>query len=182
MTIPDAPTHAVPEPVAVADALRRARTVQDTTGVAGTDAEIALPGGPGGSTEGEYLTRSEEHLRVSTERVAVSRARLEKFVVTEEQTITVSVSHDEVRVVREPIAEGTALADLTVAGDSAEIILTEERIVITKEVVPVERVRLRTDTITEQREVTDTVRKEQIALDDGADGQGAPAADLAPPR
>jgi stress response protein YsnF len=46
------------------------------------------------------------------------------------------------------------------------VVLTEERVVVSKETVPVERVRLGTETITEQREVTETVRKEQIEFDD----------------
>lgn len=164
MTTPDARTHPGYEPVD-ADAVARVRAAQDTTGIAGTDAEIALPPAPVGTAQGEYLTRSEEQLRVGTERVAVGRARLEKVVVTEEQTVTVQVSHDEVRLVREPIADGTTLADLPVSDGVPEIILTEERIVVTKVIVPVERVRLETETVTEQRDVTDTVRKERIEFD-----------------
>lgn len=178
MTTPDAMTHPGYDPAEAAAAVERVRAVQDTTGVAGTDAEI-LPAAAIGSVDGaesvdgEYLVRSEEQLRVGTQRVATGRARLEKFVVTEEQTITVSVSHDEVRLVREPITDDSSidLADLP-AGDSVpEIILTEERIVITKEIVPVERVRLETVAVTEQREVTETVRKEQIELDNDANSQ-----------
>jgi hypothetical protein len=37
---------------------------------------------------GEYLPRSEEQLHVGTERVDAGRARLRKFVVTEQQTVT----------------------------------------------------------------------------------------------
>ena len=44
--------------------------------------------------------------------------------------------------------------------------LTEERVVVSKETVPVEKVRLDTETVTEQQEVTEAVRKEQIEFDD----------------
>lgn len=173
MTTPDATTHPGVEPVDAA-AVDRFRAVQDTTGVAGTDAEILPAAADAGTSANEqYLTRSEEQLQVSTQRVASGRARLEKVVVTEEQTITVSVSHDEVRLVREPIPDGTALDDLPTGDGVAEIILTEERIVVTKVIVPVERVRLDTETVTEQRDVTDTVRKEQIELDGRPDNDGA---------
>lgn len=44
--------------------------------------------------------------------------------------------------------------------------LTEERPVVVKETVPVERVRLGTETVTEQTEVSEQVRKENIELDE----------------
>ena len=47
------------------------------------------------------------------------------------------------------------------------MVLHEERPVIDKEVVPRERVRLDTDTVTEERQVGEEVRKEQIDLDEG---------------
>jgi stress response protein YsnF len=47
-------------------------------------------------------------------------------------------------------------------------VLTAERPVVTTEAVPVERVRLGTETVTEQQSVTGDVRKEQIEVDDTA--------------
>ena len=49
--------------------------------------------------------RLEEQLRVGTEQVETGKARLRKYVVTEQETVTVPVSHEEVRVVSEPITE-----------------------------------------------------------------------------
>lgn len=46
-----------------------------------------------------------------------------------------------------------------------EIDLYAEKITYTKTTVPVERVRLGTHVVTEQQEVTDTVRKEQFKVD-----------------
>jgi stress response protein YsnF len=46
-----------------------------------------------------------------------------------------------------------------------EVTLTEERPVVAKETVPVERVRLEKDTVTEEQNVSETVRKERIATD-----------------
>jgi uncharacterized protein (TIGR02271 family) len=114
---------------------------------------------------GEYLTRSEEQLHVGTEKVQTGRARLRKFVVTENQTVTVPVTREEVRVVREPIDAGDTV-DATIEEAAADVVLTEERVVVSKETVPVEKVRLGTETVTEQQEVTEAVRKEQIEFDD----------------
>jgi stress response protein YsnF len=65
-------------------------------------------GGPatGGPATDGAMTRSEERLHVGTEQVPVGRARLRKYVVSETVTRTVPVSHEELRVTREPIADG----------------------------------------------------------------------------
>lgn len=115
---------------------------------------------------GEYLTRSEEQLRVGTTTREAGRARLRKFVVTEEQTVTVPVSHEEVRVVREPIQPGDDLDGATIGEDTVEVTLHEDQVVVNKDVVGVEKVRLDTELVTEQQQVTEQVRKEQIEVGD----------------
>jgi stress response protein YsnF len=53
-----------------------------------------------------------------------------------------------------------------------EVVLTEERPVVQKETVPVERVRLTKDTVTDEAQVTEEVAKEQIeteGVEDRAD-------------
>lgn len=114
---------------------------------------------------GEYLTRSEERLHVGTEKVQTGKARLRKFVVTEQQTVTVPVSHEEVRVVREPLTPGDSVDGATIGEAVIEVDLTEDRVLVNKEVVGVEKVKLGTETVTEQQEVTESVRKEQIEMD-----------------
>ena len=117
------------------------------------------------STDG-YVTRSEEQLRVGTTVREAGRARLRKFVVTENQTVTVPVSHEEVRVVRERIQPGESLTGVTLGEDSVEVVLHEDQVVVDKDVVGVEKIRLATETVTEQRQVTETVRKEQVEISD----------------
>ena len=85
--------------------------------------------------------------------------------MTENVTRTVPVSHEEVRVEREPITEGNrdaALSGEPISEDEHEVTLQAERPVVEKEAVPVERVRLATDTVTEDAQVSESVRKEQI--------------------
>ncbi len=130
-----------------------------------------------GLTTDDAMTRSEEQLRVGTERVEAGRARLRKYVTTETETRTVPVSRETVTVEREPITDGNianALDGPAISEEEHEVILTEERPVVQKEAVPVERVRLDTDTVTENVEVTEEVRKEQIDMDgvSGTTGTG----------
>jgi uncharacterized protein (TIGR02271 family) len=89
-------------------------------------------------------------------------------VVTENVTQTVPVSREEVRVEREPITEANrdqALSGPAISDEEHEVVLHEERPVVQKEAVPVERVRLDTDTVTEEVTVSEEVRKEQIETD-----------------
>ncbi|MFI0235940.1 DUF2382 domain-containing protein [Streptomyces sp. NPDC016845] len=130
----------------------------------------------GAGTDGkDEMIRSEERLRVGTEEHEVGQAHLRKVVETENVSTSVPVSHEEVRVVREPIREGDVRrADIGEA--EAEVTLHEERAVVSKETVPVERVRLETEKVTETDEVTGTVRKERIEYDtpESTDRKGMP--------
>jgi uncharacterized protein (TIGR02271 family) len=118
-----------------------------------------------GPTTDDAMTRSEERLHVGTEQVQTGRARLRKHIVTEMQTVTVPVSHEEVTLSREPITEaniGDATNGPDLSEEEHEVVLTEERVVVAKETVPVERVSLGTETVTEQQEVTEEVAHEEI--------------------
>ena len=127
-----------------------------------------------GPTTDDAMTRSEERLHVGTENAEVGRARLRKYVVTENVTQTVPVSHEEVRLEREPITDanrGQATSGSDISEEEHEVTLHAERPVVDKETVPVERVRLGTETVTENHDVNETLRKEQIDdVDTDTDG------------
>ena len=121
-----------------------------------------------GPTTDDAMTRSEERLNVGTQSQEAGRARLRKYVVTENVTQTVPVSREEVRVEREPITDanvGAARSGPDISVEEHEVILHEERPVVEKEAVPVERVRLDKETVTDQETVSEEVRKEQIDTD-----------------
>jgi uncharacterized protein (TIGR02271 family) len=119
----------------------------------------------------DAMTRSEEELRVGTATEERGRARLRKWVDTEHVSETVPVSHDEVRVVREPITEANrdrALSGPDITENTHEMVLNEERVVVGKETIPRERVRLEKETVTEERPIEADLRKEHIE----AEGDG----------
>ena len=128
-----------------------------------------------GPTTDEAMTRSEEELRVGTQTRERGRARLRKYVVTETQQVTVPVQREEVRVEREPITDANldaATSGPAISEEEHEVTLHEETPVVDKRAVPKERVRLDTDTVTEERQVAEEVRKEQIEVDDDQDQLG----------
>ncbi|NUS35469.1 MAG: YsnF/AvaK domain-containing protein [Pseudarthrobacter sp.] len=121
-----------------------------------------------GPTTDDAMTRSEERLHVGKEREAVGRARLRKYVTTENVTKTVPVEREEVRVEREPITDanrGDALSGPDISEEEHEVVLHEERPVVEKEAVPVERVRLDKDVVRDDVTVNEEVRKENIDTD-----------------
>ncbi|SFT92489.1 YsnF/AvaK domain-containing protein [Arthrobacter sp. ov118] len=122
-----------------------------------------------GPTTDDAMTRSEERLNVGTERQATGRVRLRKYVTTENVTQTVPVQREEVRIEREPITDanrGSAMSGPDLSDEEHEVTLHEERPVVEKETVPVERVRLDKETVTDDVTVNEEVRKERIETDD----------------
>ena len=146
-----------------------------TTGGAGAGASPTGRGPVGedvsGPTTDEAMTRSEEELRVGTARRERGRARLRKYVVSENVTQTVPVRREEVRIEREPITEANvdqAVAGPAISEEEHEVVLHEEQPVVDKRVVAKERVRLDTETVTDEQTISEEVRKERIE----ADGEG----------
>lgn len=124
-----------------------------------------------GPTTDTAMTRSEERLNVGTQTREAGRARMRKYVVTEQVAQTVPVRHQEARVVREPITDanrGPAMSGPAISEEEHEVVLHAETPVVEKDVVAVERVRMDTTTVTGEETVSAAVRKEQIELDDAA--------------
>jgi uncharacterized protein (TIGR02271 family) len=140
----------------------------ERTGVSGTRDFGTRGYDASGPTTDDAMTRSEERLQVGTRKEEAGRARLRKYVVTENVTQTVPVSREEVRVEREPITDknvGAARSGPDISEEEHEVVLHQEGPVVEKETVPVERVRLGTETVTDQETVSEEVRKEQIDTD-----------------
>jgi uncharacterized protein (TIGR02271 family) len=112
------------------------------------------------------LTRSEEELKVDTERVGRGKAGVRKHVVTEQEERTVPIQREELRVEREPIARDAEVDDAGIAEDEQVVELHEERPVVSKEVVPKERVRVSKAVVTGHEQVAEPVRRERIEIDE----------------
>jgi len=171
---------------------------QSRTGMAGTDAGSAygseesrtstsdmstsamgtsgVASSSSGDTTDDAMTRSEERLTAGTESVEAGRARLRKWVDTEQEQVTVPVTSERATLVTEPITDANmdkATSGPEISEAEHEVTLHEERPVVTTEAVPVERVRLETETETREETVTGDVRKERIDLDAGSEATSA---------
>jgi uncharacterized protein (TIGR02271 family) len=148
-----------------ADTTRTTDTDRDiTTGTEGHDTS--------GPTTDDAMTRSEEQVQVGTTSQEAGRVRLRKYVTTEQETHTVPVRKERAVLETEPITEGnvgSATSGPDISEEEHEVVLREERATVDKTVEPVERVRLGTETTTDEETVTEEVRKEHVEVDGDAD-------------
>jgi uncharacterized protein (TIGR02271 family) len=142
-----------------------ARETTTDTGTVGRDVS--------GPETDNAMTRSEEELRVGKVRRPSGLVRLKKRIVNEQVSTTVPVERQEVRVEREAITDaniGNAMDGPALSEEEHEVTLTEEEVVVDKEVVPKERIRLDTDTVVEERQVSETVAREEITVEGDVEG------------
>jgi uncharacterized protein (TIGR02271 family) len=163
-----------------ADTTRTSDTDRDFTSsdrdvTPGTDRDITS-GTEGHDTSGpttdDAMTRSEEQVQVGTTSQEAGRVRLRKYVTTEQETHTVPVRKEKAVLETEPITEGnvgSATSGPDISEEEHEVVLREERATVDKTVEPVERVRLGTETTTDEETVTEEVRKEHVEVDGDAD-------------
>lgn len=136
----------------------------DTHGTVGHDTS--------GPTTDDAMTRSEERLDVGTTSEQAGRARLRKYVTTEQETVTVPVKKERAVLETEPVTgadRDQALSGPAISEEEHEVVLNEERVQVDKTAEPVERVRLDKETVTDEETVSEEVRKEHIEADGDVD-------------
>lgn len=136
----------------------------------GTERRPSEQDRPRTDLDDESMVRSEEQLRVGTDQVETGHARLRKYVVTEQQQVNVPVSHEEVRVEREPISEADRREGARIGEEEHDVTLHAEEPRVEKESVPVEKVRLHKERVPEEETVSGEVRKERFDIEDDQDG------------
>jgi uncharacterized protein (TIGR02271 family) len=134
------------------------------TGTSATS-ESATGGGRFSRESDDAMTRSEEELRVGTAERETGRARLRKYVETDQVEESVPVRRETARVEREPITDANvddAMSGPEITETEHEVTLHEEEPVVEKRTVPKERVRLEKDVEAGEEEISETVRKERV--------------------
>ena len=150
-------------------------TTETTETYAGTETETETETyaatGTAGTHAGDQepaVTLSEERLDIGKVEQEAGRIRLRKYITTETETITVPVRKEKLVVERVP-ASDTATEPITGPDGATEIVeeitLREERVVVGKETVAVEQVRVGKQQVTEDQEVTEQVRREHADVD-----------------
>lgn len=113
----------------------------------------------------DAMTRSEERVRVTTTTEVSGRVRIRRYIETEDVQITVPVRRERISIEHLPPAGDDAPSTGVGTELPEEIILHEERVVILKEIVATERIRLSREVVTEEVTVETPLRHERIELE-----------------
>jgi uncharacterized protein (TIGR02271 family) len=102
--------------------------------------------------------------------------RVRKYLVTEERTFTVEVTREEISIEHEDVPPGEAerlpLGEpgSQLGEEVLDVVLHEERVLFTKEVVPVERVRVVRHVVSRPETVRGVIRREVVDVDEQRHG------------
>lgn len=114
----------------------------------------------------------EEELVAGKRQEQIGDVRLHKDVVTEQETVPVTLRREEVTVERVPMSGQANQADLqnVFQNEDIDVPVMGEEAIVGKQVHETEEVRLHKQGVTEQQQVSDTVRRERVTVD-GTDEQ-----------
>jgi uncharacterized protein (TIGR02271 family) len=132
-------------------------------------ASTATTGRQEAQTEGEQRVRlREEELRAQKQPVETGEVRLRKDVVTEQKSIDVPVTHEEVYIERRP-GSGQPAEQPIGEGETIRVPVREEQVTVEKQPVVREEVELGKRPVQETKQVSDTVRREEAHLERAGD-------------
>jgi uncharacterized protein (TIGR02271 family) len=120
------------------------------------------------ATSGDSAARvelREEELRTEKERVQAGEVRLRKEVVSEQRTVEVPVTREEVVIERHPASGQQAAGDIA-GGEEIRIPLMEEEVRVEKTPVVREEVTLKKRQIQDTERVSETVRREEARIEE----------------
>jgi len=125
---------------------------------------------------------AEEQLNVEKRAGQLGTVDIRKTVTEEQQTVPVELRREEVQVEERDVADRPLRAGEDVFQEGAiRVPVRGEEAVVSKEAVITGEVVVSKDQTTERQEVRDTVRKQDIAVDQSQYREARPAADTATP-
>jgi uncharacterized protein (TIGR02271 family) len=115
------------------------------------------------------LKLREERLNVNKQQVQAGEVGLHKEVVTEQQTINVPVTHEEVYVKQHPVTGGQIDNSPIGEGETIRVPVSEEQVNVSKNTVVTGEVEIGKRAVTENQRVSDTVRREEARVEQQGD-------------
>lgn len=149
-----------------------------TAGLAGTVADVNT-NRTRSADETLRVPVIEEELHVDKHAQQAGEVAVSKHVVQEQVNVPVQVTHEEVTINRVPVDRAVGASDQIVdAGDVIRVPLTQEVVTVDKEARVVEEIEIRKHAVTEQENVSDTVRREVVDVDDTTHRTSAHGTDI----
>ena len=115
------------------------------------------------------LKLREEQLNVGKERVQTGEVELRKDVVTEQQTINVPVTHEEVYIERRAVTDGQVDGSPIGEEETISVPVSEEQVNVSKNTVVTGEVAIGKRAVTENQQVSDTVKHEEVRVERDGD-------------
>lgn len=144
-----------------------------TTDTASVDTSTVATGTTGttGRTGNDAfrIRRHAEELRAQKQQEQVGEVRIDKDVVEEQQTIDVPVTQEQVEIRRVAVDRPATDAQIVDTGDTIRVPVIGERVEVSKEAHVVEELEIAKTAQTETQRVSDTVRREEINVDQQGD-------------
>jgi uncharacterized protein (TIGR02271 family) len=106
-----------------------------------------------------------ERLTANKESVQAGEVTLHKDVVTEQKTIDVPVTHEEVVIERHPVTDGQVDATPIGEGETIRIPVSEEQVNVTKQTVETGEVAIGKRTLQDTQHVSETVKREEARVE-----------------
>jgi uncharacterized protein (TIGR02271 family) len=170
------------QPVDLETATYDTTTVTDTTnvgtGYAASDVGAGYSMGTGERVAAGYEATAEDEIRIPVmeeELTATVReqdagaVRVEKDVITEERTLEVPVTEERVRVERRIVDRPVAAGDAAAFDEMViDVPLTTETVEVQKQARVAEEVVLSKEAVQHTEQVRDTVRREEVFVDEDA--------------
>lgn len=127
---------------------------------------------------------SEEQLDVSTRQVDRGAVRIEKNVIENEQVLEVPVVEERVNVTRHPVARELAPEEAVFESGVINVHVSGQDVDLQKDARVVEEIEIAKEAVTENQEVTESLRREEIHVTGEVNtiSGSAKVADLGTPR
>ena len=124
------------------------------------------------SDSDDTIELREERLDIDKDEVQTGEVRIQKRVVEEIRNIEVPVTHEELTIERRPVTDQTfTVGPITDVDETEDIVIPilEEQINVIKHTEVIEEVTIHKNKVTENKQVTDTVRKEELEVEHEGD-------------
>jgi len=145
------------------------RTDTTTTRTSDVDVDVNRGGTHRRAEEGERLQLREEELVAQKRMVEAGEVEIRKDVVSEQRTVEVPVTREEVVIERHPVERRVVDGGINATNEVIEVPVREEEVSFEKRVVVTEEVEIGKRAVQETRTASDTIRKEVLDVNTEGD-------------
>jgi uncharacterized protein (TIGR02271 family) len=135
--------------------------------------ELAVHDTAGSQTTPDESERTlqlrEEELQSRKQTVETGKVRIGKQVISEQQTLEVPVTREEVTIERRPVARTPAGCSFGESNETIQVPVHEEQVSVEKRTVVTDELEIGRRKVQETKQVSGTVRREEARIDTEGD-------------